>query len=73
MNKYVSSENGAASGITCSKTSISDWEKFDWIVNANGTISLRGNNGRYISSENGQSVMKCNRTTIAGWETFTLN
>lgn len=47
--------------------------KFDWIVNANGTISLRGNNGKYISSENGQAVMKCDRATIAGWETFTLN
>ena len=50
----------------------SDWEKFDWVVNANGKISLKGNNGKYISSEGGQSVMKCNRETIAGWEAFAL-
>jgi hypothetical protein len=72
MNKYVSSENGAASGITCNRTAIGGWETFDWIVNTNGTISLRGNNGLYISSENGTKAMTCTRTSIGGWEQFTF-
>ncbi|HYG38192.1 MAG TPA: carbohydrate-binding protein [Cytophagales bacterium] len=71
MNKYVSSENGAASGITCNRTAIGGWEAFDWIVNADGKISLRGNNGLYVSSENGTKAMTCTRAAIGGWETFT--
>ncbi|HEU4551785.1 MAG TPA: glycosyl hydrolase family 18 protein [Chitinophaga sp.] len=69
QGKFVSSENGEQS-ITCNRTAAQDWEKFDWIVNADGTISLRGNNGLYVSSENGALAMTCNRTTIGGWEAF---
>jgi endoglucanase len=72
MNKYISSENGAASGITCNRATVGGWEAFDWIVNANGTISLRGNNGLYVSSENGTKAMTCTRATIGGWEQFTF-
>jgi hypothetical protein len=43
---------------------------FDWIVNADGTISLRGNNGNYVSSENGEEPMTCTRATPGGWERF---
>jgi len=73
MGKFVSSENGAASGITCNRTTIGgtgSWEQFDWITNADGTVSFRGNNGLYISSNNGTSAMTCDRTTIQGWEAF---
>ncbi|RED99819.1 cellulase family glycosylhydrolase [Marinoscillum furvescens] len=34
------------------------------------TIWLRGNNGQYVSSENGQSGMMCNRSSVGGWEQF---
>jgi hypothetical protein len=71
MSKYVSSENGATSGITCNRTAIGGWEMFDWVVNADGKISLRGNNGLYVSSENGTKAMTCTRTAIGGWEAFT--
>lgn len=74
MNKFVSSENGAASGMTCNRTTIGgtgSWEHFDWIVNADGKISLRGNNGMYVTSSNGASAMKCNSAAISGWEAFT--
>lgn len=72
MGKYVSSENGTQA-ITCNRTTYGDWEKFDWLVNADGTISLRGNNGKYVSSENGTQAMTCNRATISGWEAFGVN
>jgi hypothetical protein len=69
MGKYVSSENGAQA-ITCNRTAVQGWEVFDWIVNADGTISLRGNNGYYVSSENGEEPMTCTRATPGGWERF---
>lgn len=34
------------------------------------TIWLKGNNGLYVSSENGQSAMMCNRSSVGGWEQF---
>ncbi|MCG8700078.1 MAG: trypsin-like peptidase domain-containing protein, partial [Bacteroidales bacterium] len=35
-------------------------------------ISLKGNNGKYVSSENGKKAMNCNRTSVAKWEKFTV-
>lgn len=36
------------------------------------TITLRGNNNQYVSSENGTAPMQCNRPTAQGWEQFTV-
>jgi beta-glucanase (GH16 family) len=36
------------------------------------TITLRGNNNLYVSSENGTAAMRCNRTTAQAWEQFTV-
>jgi Secretion system C-terminal sorting domain/Fascin domain len=36
------------------------------------TISLRGNNNKYVSSENGLIAMNCNRTNIGSWEKFEI-
>ena len=37
-----------------------------------GTVSFRGNNGRYISSENGDQPLTINRTGVGVWERFQL-
>jgi hypothetical protein len=34
------------------------------------TIWLQGNNGSYVSSENGTKAMNCNRATAQAWEQF---
>ncbi|MCW3466771.1 glycosyl hydrolase family 18 protein [Chitinophaga nivalis] len=34
------------------------------------TIWLRGNNSKYVSSENGTQAMTCNRTAVQAWEAF---
>jgi beta-glucanase (GH16 family) len=34
------------------------------------TITLKGSNNLYVSSENGTQAMNCNRTTAQGWEQF---
>ncbi|MFD2561701.1 M12 family metallopeptidase [Aquimarina rubra] len=39
-------------------------------VTSGNTVELRGNNGKYVSSENGSKPMNCNRTTAQGWEKF---
>ncbi|ASZ14938.1 lectin [Chitinophaga pendula] len=36
------------------------------------TITLRGSNGQYVSSENGAQPMQCNRAVAQGWEQFTV-
>jgi hypothetical protein len=71
MSKYISSENGAAP-ITCNRTTVGDWEKFDWVLTADGKVGFRGNNGLFISSENGANAMTCTRTSLGGWEAFSF-
>jgi endoglucanase len=36
------------------------------------TIWLKGSNNLYASGENGTTAMRCNRTTVGGWEQFTV-
>ena len=36
------------------------------------TITLKGSNNNYVSSENGTQAMNCNRVTAGGWEQFTI-
>ncbi len=67
--RYVSSENGTQP-MTCTHAAAGTTELFDWLINADGTVSLRGNNGAYVSSENGTQPMTCARTTLAGSEKF---
>ena len=68
-NQYVSSENGTQA-MTCTRATAGAPEQFDWIINADGTISLRGSNGGYVSSENGTQAMTCSRTTVSAAEKF---
>jgi len=69
--KFISSENNTQA-MTCNRTVAQDWEKFTWVVNADGTVSLQGSNGLYVSSENGTKAMTCSRATAQGWEDFTV-
>jgi GH35 family endo-1,4-beta-xylanase len=68
--KFVSSENGAQSGITCNRTAAGAWERFTVVSAGNGKVALKGTNGRYISSENGTQAMRCDRTAIGTNEAF---
>lgn len=36
------------------------------------TITLKGSNGLYVTSNNADSAMACNRATAQAWETFTV-
>jgi hypothetical protein len=41
-------------------------------VAVNDVISLKGSNGLFASSENGTVPMRCNRSSAADWEKFTI-
>ena len=41
-------------------------------VAVNQTITLKGSNNLFASSENGTVAMRCNRATAADWEKFTV-
>ncbi|MDP9077827.1 MAG: lectin [Bacteroidota bacterium] len=36
------------------------------------TVTFKGSNNLYVSSENGTQPMNCNRTTAQGWESFVI-
>jgi len=38
-----------------------------------GKVALKGNNGKYVSSEDGLKAMTCQRDFPQAWETFTYN
>jgi len=69
QGKYVSSENGMGP-MTCGRPSISGGEVFDWLGNADGTVSLRGTNGKYVSSGDGIQPMTCTSATVSSTEIF---
>ena len=56
--------------MTCNRSAILGWERFEVVDAGSGRVALRGNNGQYVSSENGTGPMFCNRTEIGAWERF---
>lgn len=36
------------------------------------TVTIKGSNNQYVSSENGTQAMNCNRPAAGGWEQFTV-
>jgi hypothetical protein len=57
-NLYLSGEGGTAN-MRCNRSTIGTTEAFDWIDNPDGTISLKGSNGKYVSNA---TPMKCDQT-----------
>ena len=58
-------------------TMLVDYVRVYNIINSGGsgapigqTITLKGNNGLYVSGEDGTQAMNCNRTTAQAWEQF---
>jgi endoglucanase len=70
-NGYVSVPASGAP-LTCTSPAVTAAETFEWLINADGSISLRGNNGRYVSSEHGTAPLSCTRSSISFMEKFTF-
>jgi len=69
-NNYMSSAD--ANKLQCNTTTVGATEKFEIIDNTDGTVSLKGSNDKYVSSENGTKEMTCTRSAISAWEKFTM-
>jgi GH35 family endo-1,4-beta-xylanase len=68
--KFVSSENGAQTGMNCNRGAVGAWERFTVVNAGNGKVALKGTNGKFVSSENGTQAMRCDRATIGTSEAF---
>lgn len=68
--KYVTRQDAEGAPMICNRDIVAGWQRFVPIDNGDGTFSLQGDNGLFVSSENGQAPMTCNRSTIGGWEQF---
>jgi len=67
--RYMSSSNAdQLSG----KLQISDTEIFEVIELEGNEIAIKGSNGKYICSNNGDAVMDCNSVSIGNFEKFIL-
>ncbi len=65
---YVSSENGK--NVTCNRTTVGRWETITMVNWADGTVSFRGNNGKYLSDNDGQGRIKFDRAAAGELEKF---
>ncbi|WP_431214144.1 glycosyl hydrolase family 18 protein [Puia sp. P3] len=66
--------SGDATGASSLLSAIKSVVNAGGAVNTNAptgtTVTFRGNNGLYVSSENGTKAMTCTRTVAQGWESF---
>lgn len=68
---YISSEDGG--NVTCNRKEIGAWETMTMITWEDGTISFKGNNGLFLSDENGADNVKFSREEAGLWEKFTYD
>jgi len=67
---YISSENGG--NVTCNKREIGAFETITMVTWEDGTVSFKGNNGLFLSDENGAETIRFNRKKAGLWEKFQL-
>jgi beta-glucanase (GH16 family) len=58
--------------VVCNTSWMSAQTLFRWGSNSDGTFTIKCSNGQYLSSENGNGPMHCNRAIPDGWEKFTF-
>jgi hypothetical protein len=73
-NMFVTAENAGANALIANRAAIGNWEQFDLINNADGSVSLRAHaNNNIVSADNaGASPLIANRAPIGPWEEFDL-
>ncbi len=68
-NFYISAVQPSI--VCCNATSVTATETFVWIFNSDGSVSFKGNNGKYLSNNNGS--VTCLASTIGVNEKFKIN
>jgi len=67
---YISSEDGG--NVTCNRQEIGAWETITMVTWGDETVSFKGNNGLFLSDENGAKNIRFNRKEAGLWEKFQL-
>lgn len=67
--QYVTISN--PSSLSCQAVTVGPNEIFEWVRNADGSVSLKGSNGKYASQNNG--ALSCLAETIGENEKFKIN
>jgi hypothetical protein len=72
-NKYVTAESAGASSLIARATAIGEWETYDIVTNADGTVSLFAwANNKFVTAEDaGASALIARATAIGTWEKYT--
>jgi hypothetical protein len=72
--RIVTADNAGASPLIANRTAVGQWEQFDLINNADGSISLRAHaNNNIVTADNaGANPLIANRTAVGPWEEFDL-
>lgn len=69
--KIVTAENAGAAALIANRPVTDAWETFDWIDNADGSISLKAHaNGKYVDAANSTTSLIADATTIGAAEEF---
>ncbi|HEX4790057.1 MAG TPA: glycoside hydrolase family 42, partial [Actinospica sp.] len=70
----VTADNAGASPLIANRTAVGQWEEFDLIANADGSVSLRAHaNNQFVTAANsGASALIASRTGIGSAEEFDL-
>jgi hypothetical protein len=73
--KFVAADNYGNSPLIAKASSIGSWEKFYWLSNSDGTISLRAAvNNKIVCADNyGSNPLIANRDGIGDWEKFNFS
>ena len=73
-NNIVTADNAGANPLIANRTAIGQWEEFDLLNNADGSVSLRAHaNNNIVTADNaGASPLIANRTAVGPWEKFDL-
>ncbi|GAA4115705.1 hypothetical protein GCM10022393_15970 [Aquimarina addita] len=70
INKYANISSSSPNNVTTNSTS--NFSTFTMEAIGGNQYTFKGENGKYLSSENGTKSVTCNRNAVGAWEIFTL-
>ena len=76
-NTYVTCELGAEGAdkatLVANRTAVGDWERFTMVNRADGKISLKAANGKFVCCDLDKgAILVADRDQAGDWETFTI-
>jgi hypothetical protein len=72
VSRALATSDGTNSNMIADRDTAGGWETFFWFDNADGTFSLAGDNGGFMTSGGANAPMSMNATSIGTDQTFTF-